>query len=81
MTFKGGHEWRAPVKRSKDGSPKHSIERNIDILLRLIDQGKLHVNEMITQVMSPRDAAAAYEGLRTCPDEYVGVVFDWSQLS
>ena len=81
VTFKGGHEWRTPVKRSKDGSPKHSIERNIDILLRLIDQGKLHVDEMITQVMSPRDAAAAYEGLRTCPEEYVDVVFDWSQLS
>jgi len=26
----------------------------------------------------PDDAAAAYEGLRTRKDEYVGVVFDWS---
>jgi threonine dehydrogenase-like Zn-dependent dehydrogenase len=80
VTFKGGHEWRAPVKRGGHGTPKHSIERNIDILLRLIDQGKLHIDELITQVVSPKDAAQAYEGLRTCPEEYVGVVFDWSKL-
>jgi threonine dehydrogenase-like Zn-dependent dehydrogenase len=80
VTYKGGHEWRTPVKRSKDGSPKHSIERNIDILLRLINQGKLHVDEMTTHVVAPTDAAAAYVGLRTRPEEYIGVLFDWSRL-
>ena len=40
--------------------------------------GKLQMHKLITHVVRPDDAAAAYEDLRSRKDEYLGVVFDWS---
>ncbi|MBC7317513.1 MAG: alcohol dehydrogenase, partial [Chloroflexi bacterium] len=80
ITFKGAHEWRYPVKRDPTGQVKHSIERNVDILLELIAAGKLRVEELITHVLSPEEAPTAYAGLRERKDEYLGVVFDWDKV-
>ena len=33
------------------------------------------MHKLITHVVSPDDAPAAYEGLRSRKDEYLGVVF------
>ena len=78
VTFKGAHEWRYPTLKDTTGHAKHSIERNIEIILRLMSQGKLSVKPLLTHVLPPAACAQAYEGLRNKKDEYVGVVFDWT---
>jgi 2-desacetyl-2-hydroxyethyl bacteriochlorophyllide A dehydrogenase len=76
VTLKGAHEWRYPVMH--DPNTKHSLERNTRVAWWLQRTGKLQMHKLITHVVRPDDAPAAYEGLRTRKDEYVGVVFDWS---
>ncbi|MFA4029595.1 MAG: hypothetical protein GDYSWBUE_000754 [Candidatus Fervidibacterota bacterium] len=87
ITFKGAHEWRYPVKeRRSDLIPseqnahiyKHSIERNTKINMRLIADGKLRVEPLLTHRIRPEQCAQAYEGLRERPNEFIGVVFDWT---
>ena len=78
VTFKGAHEWRYPIAKDTGGFVKHSLQRNIEILLRLIAEGRLQVAPLLTHVMPPAQAAEAYAGLRDKKDEYVGVVFDWT---
>lgn len=75
VTFKGAHEWRYPT--TKDPFVKHSLPRNLEILLKLVADGRLHVSELITHVLPPTEAEAGYTGLRDKKDEYLGVVFDW----
>jgi len=81
ITIKGAHEWRYPVSRDPSGHVKHSIERNVEILLRLIANGQLHIDPLLTHVLPPSACAEAYRGLRDDPESYLGVVFDWSQLA
>ena len=76
VTLKGAHEWRYPVLH--DPNTKHSLERNTRVAWWLQQTGKLQMHKLITHMVRPDDAAAAYEGLRSRKDEYVGVVFDWS---
>lgn len=78
VTFKGAHEWRYPTPRDPAGYTKHSLERNVDILLALIAEGRLQVKPLLTHVLPPSECGAAYAGLRDRKDEYVGVVFDWT---
>jgi 2-desacetyl-2-hydroxyethyl bacteriochlorophyllide A dehydrogenase len=80
VTLKGAHEWRYPVDRDPNGHVKHSIARNVEILLRLIAEGRLKVKELLTHLLPPSDCAAAYAGLREKKDEYLGVVFDWAKV-
>lgn len=77
LTFKGAHEWRYPVAR--DPFVKHSIERNSEIALDLMRTGALHVAPLLTHTLSPDEAAWAYHGLKTRKNEFIGVVFDWTQ--
>ncbi len=56
---------------------KHSIERNMIIILDLIQKGSLLVDPLISHVVDPKDAQSAYLGLMHQPDEYIGVLFKW----
>jgi len=78
VTFKGAHEWRFPVQKDDSGHAKHSLQRNIEILLRLIAEGRLQIAPLLTHVLPPSECVAAYSGLRDRKDEYLGVVFDWT---
>lgn len=78
VTVKGALEWRYPIQDPRDGFTRHSIERNIRQILRLIEQGRLVVEPLLTHQVSPQECRAVYEGLRTQKDTYIGVVFDWS---
>lgn len=86
ITFKGAHEWRYPVKEVRDDLLpiernahlyKHSVERNAKITLRLIAEGRLKVEPLLTHRLPPEQCADAYAGLRDRADEFLGVVFDW----
>lgn len=82
LTFKGAHEWRYPVRagdaRARDPQPKHSLERNTRIAFELMRDERLRYRPLRTHVLRPEQAQEAYAGLRDRKDEYVGVVFDWT---
>ncbi|MCL4545891.1 MAG: zinc-binding alcohol dehydrogenase [Chloroflexi bacterium] len=85
LTFKGAHEWRYPVQAGGDGrkgdtSPKHSLERNTHIAFRLMADDRLKVRPLRSHLLPPEQAQTAYVGLRDRKDDYVGVVFDWTQV-
>jgi len=77
ISLKGAHEWRHPLY--PNGHAKHSMKRNADIIFRLMADGKLNMADLITHVLPASEAAAAFDGLLTCRDEYLGVVFDWTR--
>jgi len=79
VTLKGAHEWRYPTRRDPGQWIKHSIERNVEIILGLMADGRLRTQELLTHLVSPADCAEAYAGLRDKKDEYLGVVFDWGR--
>lgn len=80
VAVKGALEWRYPVRDDGEGFCKHSIERNVGQLLRLLAHGKLKAAPLITHLSSPADCHAVYEGLANKKDVYTGVVFDWSKV-
>jgi 2-desacetyl-2-hydroxyethyl bacteriochlorophyllide A dehydrogenase len=79
VTLKGAHEWRYP-KKPVDGV-KHNIQRNWEIILKMIADKKLKIEPLITHVFSPNEAQKAYQGLLNEKDSFLGVVFDWKSIS
>ncbi|MFX0062678.1 MAG: zinc-binding alcohol dehydrogenase [Candidatus Hermodarchaeota archaeon] len=77
ITIKGALEWRFPINRNS--SSKHSIERNLQIIFRLIQENKLKVSNLITHVLSPSKCKEAYQGLKNNKDKFIGVIFDWGK--
>ncbi|MFP4061041.1 MAG: hypothetical protein ACOCXW_02265 [Bacteroidota bacterium] len=57
---------------------EHSIERNAGIIMNLIKEGTLNVEPLYTHKLTPENPQEAYDGLRNKKDEYIGVVFDWT---
>lgn len=76
LTFKGAHEWRYPAYA--DIYAKHSMERNAETLFRLMRDGRLKLDPLLTHVFLGHEAAAAYAGLLAQPNEWVGTLFDWT---
>ena len=79
VNFKGALEWRYPT--FKNEFLKHSVERNSEIILELIASDKIRVEPLYSHKVHPGFAAEAYAGLRERKDEYIGVVFDWTEAT
>ena len=79
-SVKGALEWRFPTLAHPQGLYKHSIENNIQQLLRLLSRDKLVIDPLLTHLASPADCHAVYEGLATQKEVYTGAVFDWSKV-
>lgn len=77
LTIKGALEWRFPAQASPNFRYPHSVERHSRQMLDAIARGKLVVEPLLTHVIRPERAAEAYECLRSRPEEWLGVVFDW----
>ena len=75
----GALEWTYPVPADSERASA-TIERNYQQILGWIQQGRLVVDPLISHVLSPARAQAAYDGLTNKKDEYSAVVFDWSKL-
>lgn len=58
---------------------KHSIERNSRIIMYLIKMGRLQIKPFYSHKVSPDEASTVYNGLKDKPEEYIGVVLDWSK--
>lgn len=77
LTLKGALEFTYPTHHLD--FVKHSIERNAAIVLNLINEEKLKIKPIYSHKLSPLEAQTAYDGLKTKPNEYIGVVFDWTK--
>jgi len=56
---------------------KHSIERNIEIILQLMVEGRLQVKPLLSHTCEPERASTAYHGLKHSPESYYGLLFKW----
>ena len=79
VTVKGAHEWRFPVREDEHG--RHSMEGNARVLLRLLAEGRLRVDPLLTHRAAPSSCQEIYDGLRREKDRYLGVVFDWTRAA
>lgn len=75
IQLKGAHEWRYPLY--PDGYTKHSMKRNAEILFRMMADGRIKIQDLISHIMKPHQAVEAFDGLLNHKQEYLGVVFDW----
>jgi 2-desacetyl-2-hydroxyethyl bacteriochlorophyllide A dehydrogenase len=78
LQFKGAHEWRYPRYRSLTSPSQPSIEQNNEKLLTLLADGRLKVQPLMTHLVTPDNAPAAYHALRDNDPDYLGVVIDWN---
>ncbi len=77
VTVKAASEWRYPVKHEK--FVKHSMECNSAVVFDLLQSGKLAVDVLLSHVLPPEEAPAAYEGVRNDKEKFFGVIFDWTR--
>ena len=56
---------------------KPSIEQNNEKIFRLLAEGKLQTEPLLTHVVSPEDAPDAYQAPRNRDDAYLGVIIEW----
>ncbi len=75
IQVKGALEFIYPTHRQEFN--KHSIERNIEIILDLIKNNLLDISMLHSHTVNPQNAFEAYEGLKNNPDQFIGVVIDW----
>jgi len=75
-TLKGALEWRMPT--FKNEFVKHSIERNSEIIISLIQEEKLVIDPLISHRLKADQASEAYSLLKNDPENTFGVLFDWS---
>jgi len=80
ITVKGAHEWRYHVHADPDCIYKHSLERNVGVIFRMMATGSLAVRPLLTNLVSPAAAQEVYDGLKDDKDKYLGVVFDWRKV-
>ncbi len=76
VTVKGAHEWQFPAYRTP--FTRHSIEENAEAIFALIARGRLDLSRVIDHVVPAAEAPRAYDGLRTDPGSWSGILFDWS---
>ena len=77
LTFKGAHEWRYPRYRAQANVANPTIEQNNEKLFRLLVDGRLHTEPLLTHLVRPEEAVGAYQALRALDEDYLGVVIDW----
>lgn len=75
ISIVGALEWTIPLLKRQ--GPGHTTESNAELILRLIETGRLQVQPLCSHVVAPADLNAAYQGLLHEKDRYLGVVVDW----
>jgi threonine dehydrogenase-like Zn-dependent dehydrogenase len=79
MNLKGAHEWRYPVLKKDAPMQKHSIERNIEIILNLIESKQLLIEPMVTDIITPPQATTIYNKLREKDNSNLGIIINWEE--
>jgi len=76
VTVLGAHQPKTPDEA--DLYYPWSKRRDRDLVLRLMAEGKLPIEDLITHEASPVDCQSVYHMLADHPREVLGVVFDWN---
>lgn len=76
VTILGAHQPKTPDEA--DLYYPWSKRRDRDLVLRLMDEGKLPIEDLITHEADPADCQSVYDMLCDDPRDVLGVVFDWS---
>jgi L-iditol 2-dehydrogenase len=78
ITIVGSHVSTAPAA----GTALHpwTEPANREVLLALMQDGRLEVDSLITKVVTPEGAAGAFEALAAEPAGQLGVAIDWEGL-
>jgi len=75
LTLRSGWEWQLPLYGDEPGG---SIAGCTDWVLSCMREGSLRVDELITDTITPADAATAYRHLLDDPAAHLGVIIDWT---
>lgn len=75
LRLRSGSEWEIP--RQPEPLALGSIHQNSVTALDWLAAGQLQAQPLITHRLPASAAAEAYEGLRSRPDEYLGVILQW----
>lgn len=75
-TVKSSWEWQLPQWESDQ--VQTSIESNSRDVFRMVQDGRLQVNKLISHIIKPDAIRDAYEGLINQKNDYWGVVLDWT---
>lgn len=76
LRLRSGSEWEIP--RQPTELAHGSNHQNSVTALSWLADGRLNVQPIITHRIRPDDIADAYRGLQDAPNDYLGVVIDWS---
>jgi 2-desacetyl-2-hydroxyethyl bacteriochlorophyllide A dehydrogenase len=77
LALRSGWEWQIPLYNER---PLGSIAGCTAWILAFMRDGALHLEELITDRVSPAEVPAAYADLREHPAEHLGVVIDWQRM-
>ncbi len=75
LRLRSGSEWEIP--RQPERLAIGSIHQNSVTALDWLASGRLQAQPLITHRLPAEAAETAYAGLRSCPDEYLGVILHW----
>lgn len=75
-TVKSSWEWQLPQRESDQ--IQTSRESNARDVLRMIQDGRIHIDGLISHTITPLQVRDAYEGLLNHKSDYRGVVIDWT---
>jgi len=79
ITIKGAHEFRFPIDENPGLFYRHSFASNVRVILRNIANGKLNTKTLLSHQAAPSEADSIYRSLRENPEDYMGVVYDWTR--
>ena len=78
ITLVGAHTGARPKHESHEG---YWTDRdNLNAIFRLIESGRLHIADMISETHSPADCASVYTRLHSDPNYPLCIQFDWQKL-
>ncbi len=78
LALLGGHERTQSIDAIPHG--RLTKARNLAVLADLIAKGDLRVDGLIGHRIAPSEAPAMYEQLVQRPQDYLGVLIDWTQM-
>lgn len=76
LTILGAHMSTTPAQPNLSNPWTESANRKV--VLDLIARRELDVDSLISHRLAPRAAGEVYAGLESSPQDYLGVVFDWT---
>jgi threonine dehydrogenase-like Zn-dependent dehydrogenase len=77
LTLKGAHGSSLPA--TPDPFVKHSVRRNMEIALGMIQRGELCLKPLLSRMARPEQGPEVYRELRDHPEKLLGVMFDWQR--